>query len=324
MSADELLTAAWSEQRLSDMDLRHVRFSGSRKDPWVREGAEATGGRAARPRSGDAGTTTVVTPPPRPNEAELAPLADRLLRSHGLDPSVYRPAPLNRRLSACLRAMRTDRADGEAETMLERRPDLGSTALDALLIGVTAFARDEPVFDAMSRVVVPRLAATGGHLRAWSAGCANGAELVTLAVLMAEAGIATRTAFLGTDCRPGAVAAAVAGSYREDELGVFPPEIRSRHFCRSGSQRHPAPALRVHMSWRIADVTRAVEDGPWDVILCRNVAIYLTPETQAALWQRLAGELRPGGFLICGTAERPATRLVRRVAPCIYARREDA
>ena len=65
------------------------------------------------------------------------------------------------------------------------------------------------------------------------------------------------------------------------------------------------------------------ECGPWDVILFRNVAIYLNPEHTVGLWERLAEQLRPGSVLVTGKAERPPAGLpLRRLFPCIYLKNE--
>ena len=66
-----------------------------------------------------------------------------------------------------------------------------------------------------------------------------------------------------------------------------------------------AGPLRRRTRWVQADATRRVLAGPWDVILCRNLAIYLTPSASAALFTRLAAALVPGGHLVVGKAERP-------------------
>jgi chemotaxis methyl-accepting protein methylase len=58
--------------------------------------------------------------------------------------------------------------------------------------------------------------------------------------------------------------------------------------------------------------------GTWDLILCRNLAIYLEPVAAEVLWMRLAEAIAPGGYLIVGKAEKPRVSSLRRVAPSIY------
>jgi len=73
------------------------------------------------------------------------------------------------------------------------------------------------------------------------------------------------------------------------------------------------------LAWKVADLARDIEEGPWDIILWRNMAIYLTAEMNEFLWKRLASALVPGGVLIVGKAERPPSELpLSNVKRCIY------
>jgi chemotaxis methyl-accepting protein methylase len=244
-----------------------------------------------------------------------------VLLDAGLDPHAYRSEPLNRRLPACLRALKVTSA-AAARELLASDPGLSHKALDALLIGVTRLARDESAFDALVREALPELDRRFGRLDVWSAGCANGAELHTVAVLFAHAGLAGRTRFLGTDCRDNAIREARAACYDEAGLSPLDRDLRGRYFEASESCWRLSESLREKIVWRQADLTRDTEPGPWDLILFRNTAIYLNEETTTRLWEELRAALRPGGFLMTGKAERPAaTGLVRR-APCLYQRVE--
>jgi len=96
------------------------------------------------------------------------------------------------------------------------------------------------------------------------------------------------------------------------------------HDAGFGSRYRLQRALRAAVRWRCGDALAAPEPGPWDLVLCRNVAIYLQPESAAVLWPSLATVLRPGGALVLGKAERPTgvADLVNE-GPCVF-RRVDA
>jgi chemotaxis methyl-accepting protein methylase len=89
---------------------------------------------------------------------------------------------------------------------------------------------------------------------------------------------------------------------------VLPREWLEQFFIpvEGGRAWRVRPALRTMLRWRVADVLREHEPGPWDMIFCRNLAMYLRTESMARLWQRLSRALRPGGVLVLGKAERPA------------------
>ena len=77
--------------------------------------------------------------------------------------------------------------------------------------------------------------------------------------------------------------------------------------------------LRRHTHWEDADLAEKTAEGPWDIILWRNLAIYLNPGPAAALWKRLTESLCAGGFLIVGKAERSPSGLdLAPICRCVY------
>ena len=274
---------------------------------------------------------------PAPAPREAAPLAAGdesflrwLLARSGLSFRHYKPETLARRLPACLRALRAPSA-GHARRMIRRHPPLADTALDALLIGVTSFYRDAPVFESLARHTLPdllrrwRADAAPRNFRVWSVGCSDGAELYTVAMLLVELGALWpfRVELVGTDCRPAALGRAAAGAFDEAALRAVPPPLLARYFTPEGGGYRVQRALRAAVRWRHADAVAAAEAGPWDLVLCRNVAIYLQPEATASLWSALAAGLRPGGALVLGKAERPTgVAGLAPEGPCVYRRTE--
>jgi chemotaxis methyl-accepting protein methylase len=246
-----------------------------------------------------------------------------IMNRSGLDASAYRPQPLNRRLQACLRALKVHSICAARE-LLERKPVLVARVVSSLLIGVTEFFREPNVFDFLRTQILPSMATINRRLRIWSAACSNGAELYSVAILLAEAGLLERTDLLGTDCRGDAIADAKLGLYDVSLMKLVQRPARDAYFERAGQGWKPVEALRRHAQWRIADLLDGVEDGPWDIILWRNSAIYLRRRPAEAIWRRLAETLSPGGMLITGKAEQPPqdTRLTR-VVRCIYSKNVD-
>jgi chemotaxis methyl-accepting protein methylase len=241
-----------------------------------------------------------------------------LFRRGGLDVRHYRTETLARRLPACLRKLRVANV-GLARSALERNPQLIHDALGAMLIGVTGFFRDTTVFDELAGQVLPDLLRRKRLLRVWSVACSEGQELYSVAMLLAELGAGGGVELLGTDCRVEATRAAALGAYDLNAVRAVSAERLARHFdClpasgatsddhrqreRTGLWRVKAP-LRAMTRWRTADVLTTIEPGPWDLILCRNVAMYLRCNASAALWNQLAGAIARGGYMVLGKAER--------------------
>lgn len=289
-----------------DDALRHIRFAGRAKDPSARCAHRA---QAHPDRARPAALRT---------SEPADPFLAWVLHRAGLAAESYRGRPLQRRLAACLRALHAN-TEAQARQRLTQRPDLLPSAISALLIGVTDFFRDQPVFDALRRQVLPELARPARPLRIWSAGCSSGAELYSVAILLDQAGLLAKSHLLGTDCREDAITDARECLYSSHELRGMEPSPRRRHFEPVGALWRPIEPLRRRVHWKVADLNRGVEDGPWDMILWRNMAIYLTAEAAGPIWRGLVSALAHGGVLVVGKAERPPVELpLTCMARCIY------
>lgn len=186
--------------------------------------------------------------------------------------------------------------------------------LDAVTVQETRLFR-LPAQCAALAALLPGLAdrarAEGRALRLLSAGCASGEEAFTLAALALDAAAGAAVEVLGVDvCRP-ALAAAAQGRLSPslaDPVALIPPALRGEF---PGGQ--PSPALRAATRFRRANLHRDLgATGPFDVVFCRNVLIYLTETARAALLARLVAALGPGGVLGLGPTDRHPPGLVHR------------
>jgi chemotaxis protein methyltransferase CheR len=215
---------------------------------------------------------------------------------------------LEARLARRLEALGLERAESYAE--LIESPD-GARELEllveALRVGETRFFRHLAHVRALTDVVMPALlrARAGGHVRAWSAGCATGEEPYTLAIVL-RGGLpapAYQVSVLATDISKEALAAARIGEYPSAALDHVPDALR-RAFA-------PAGGDRVRLAAELADLVtfeqRNLADADYprhmDLIWCRNVLIYFSPEARRQVVLRLIDSLAPGGFLFVGYAE---------------------
>jgi chemotaxis methyl-accepting protein methylase len=248
------------------------------------------------------------------------PFVSWLFERYGLDARAYNPGSLERRLRACLRALRVTSSE-EARALLEARPERGDVALDAMLVGVSGFFRDPRVFDGLATRVLPDLAARTGPIRVLGVGVSDGQELWTMAMLLEEAGTLDRAELVGLDCRPDAIARARAAEYTEVEVAGLSEERRARHLARAGDRWVVHPRLRERVAFRVGSALDPLTAAEADVALFRNVAIYLRPEDATRAWGSVVAALAPGGVVVTGTAERPPERLrLRPVSPCAFRR----
>lgn len=188
--------------------------------------------------------------------------------------------------------------------------------IDALTTNKTEFLREAAHFDYLRNAVFPNLT---GAVRIWSSGCSTGEEPYTLAMLCNEElrEIATRDVrILATDINHRALAQAKAGVYPAERLRQLPAHWVQRFWTlKQDADGQPvgeaSQALRRLVQYgRLNLMERWPMQGPFDIIFCRNVAIYFDKTKQAELWARFAKTLVPGGYLYIGHSERisgPAT-----------------
>jgi chemotaxis protein methyltransferase CheR len=239
---------------------------------------------------------------------EAAAFFDVLFELGGLRRDSYRLGYLERRLPACLRLLGAKSAE-KGIARLRAQPQLALNVLNAVLLGVTEFYRDQSVFQQVRDALIPAWSLRRQARRIWSAGCSDGHELYTMAIMLAEAGMLEDAELLGTDCRGQALARAAEGRFRTEALGG------------DGESLVIDARLRGHLRWRQADLLSGAETGPWHLVLWRNVAIYLEMDAARDSWRALAAEMAPGGCLITGKADYPPRGIgLVRIAPCIYQR----
>lgn len=205
-----------------------------------------------------------------------------------------------------------------------RAPDDSPLLLDLasrVTVTETYFFRDRAAFEALERHVLPALVAARRAqgrrwLRLWSAGCATGEEPYSLAIvldrLLPDRADWTLT-LLATDIHPGALAAAQRGRYREWAFRDTPADIRARYFRPRGAGRFEvARHIRQLVTFRLLNLAgaaypaAATDTEALDLVLCRNVLMYFTPEARRAAAHRLAAALAPGGWLIVSPTEAAA------------------
>lgn len=224
---------------------------------------------------------------------------------------------------------------------------LDSAELDSLLDGVeegetaarqkllcllttkfTGFFRHPRQFDLAARHAL-RLAGRQGRARLWSAAAATGEEPYSLAMALIELcpGENPPVSILATDVDPEALAVAQRGEYGEPALQELGPARRQRFLSDAGITRRwrLAPIVRRLVEFRalnLASVTWPVE-GPFDVILCRNVLMYLEACHRYAVLERVASLLAPDGLLMLDPAEHlgKAGHLFTPDADAVYRRR---
>lgn len=188
--------------------------------------------------------------------------------------------------------------------------------LNELTIGETYFFREPAQFDFIRGEVLPRLLSERGAVRAWSAGCATGEEAYSLAILLQELG--ARAQVVGTDISRERLAHARRACYTGWSLRGVPEPVVERYFRRGRNRFELSSRVRGAVTFRplnlADDAYPSAASGIWgmDLVLCRNVLIYLDPGTVARVARRLLNSLSQEGWLFLGASDPPLSDLV----PC--------
>ena len=224
----------------------------------------------------------------------------RLLREHGLDD-----------VNALSREVRQ-----------QPDSDLARQVLDAMTTNETLFFRDQYPFDALRDLIFPELTAAkgvNGKIKVWSAASSTGQEACSIAMTANESVPgAGRVHILGTDFSTKAVATANKGVYSQMEVQRgLPIKQLVRFFEQDGNRWNVRPELKKMMQFQHANL---VDDqlsmlvrshGPFDVVFCRNVLIYFTPQERANVVDRIARNMHKGGYFISGATETPEGKTSR-------------
>jgi chemotaxis protein methyltransferase CheR len=189
--------------------------------------------------------------------------------------------------------------------------ELRALALE-LTVPETYFFRHIDQIHAFADVALPEARAARGPIRKLnilSAGCASGEEPYSLAMVVRERGadFSWSVDIRGFDINPAMLAKAARGRYSEWALRETPAISQRRWFRTVGREFELEEGIRAAVTFQ--EVNLAQENTElwapqrYDVIFCRNLLMYFTPDSAQALVARLTRSLAPGGHLFLGHAE---------------------
>lgn len=235
--------------------------------------------------------------------------ADILERATGQRVSSARSWRIDAALRPIARALGLDTLDQLADRIDAGDRALAASVTEALLNNETSFFRDMAMFEMLRAEVLPALArARAGtkRLRIWSAGCSTGQEAYSLAIMIQDDPArwdGWRFDILGTDVSTAAVAQARRGSYSQFEIQRgLPVRTMLKAFHQTGEEWAIDPALRQSVRFGAHNLLD-VAPGRFDLVLCRNVLMYLQPEARSRVFDRLGNALEAGGVLMLGAGE---------------------
>jgi chemotaxis protein methyltransferase CheR len=246
---------------------------------------------------------------------ELSFIADYVKRVTGIHLDQSKKYLIESRFKPLMRELNLN-SFAEFNTRLSRDPALQKRVIDAITTRETYFFRDNGPFELLRHKLFPeminkKLRSAAGmrpSIRIWSAACSTGQEVYSIAIILRELITnieAWDVRILGTDISDAAIQKASYAKYSrlEVERGL-PPQVLSRWFTPEGDLFKVRDDVRFMATFQKGNLLEPFNHlGKFDLILCRNVAIYFTHQDKMLLFERIATQLNPGGFLIVGASE---------------------
>jgi two-component system CheB/CheR fusion protein len=245
----------------------------------------------------------------RPSEEQFGRIFSQLRTAVGVDFSHYKRPTIERRLQRRM-ALHKLAEVREYLDLLERQPQEARLLYQDILIHVTFFFREPDSFAVLAEKVFPKLLAErrgDEALRIWTPGCSSGEEPYSVAISLLE--------FLGdkadgipiqlfaTDISETAIETARAGLYSEAAVRPVAPERLRRYFSHLDGKYRVNKRVREMCIFARHDLMRDPPFSRLDLVVCRNVLIYLDQFLQQRLLAAFHYALKPNGFLMLGGAE---------------------
>ncbi len=189
--------------------------------------------------------------------------------------------------------------------------------IDRISTNETLFFRDKRPFELLQHKIIPdlidtRRATSSGFfpvpIRIWSAACSTGQEIYSIAIILKELlrdMSAYRIRLLGTDLSNAAIARASKGEYNQFEIkrGLSEAQLQ-KYFTFNGSTWQINAEIRDMVSFRKINLVAPLNGiGKFDIIFCRNVAVYFNMTSRKRLFLNLSKVLERDGYLIIGATE---------------------
>ncbi len=245
------------------------------------------------------------------NSTALQRIFASLRRQTGHDFSLYKQNTLSRRITRRMIVNQIDQIDDYVR-YIEDNPLEIDTLFRELLIGVTSFFRDHQAFAVLEQRIIPQLflnRPSDTPIRIWVPGCSTGEEAYSIAMLLREQSDRRNekceVQIFATDIDIQAIEKARQGMYNRNIAADVSPERLQRFFFRDGDTYQISKRIRDMVIFAVQSIIKDPPFSRLDLISCRNLLIYLSPELKKKVIPLFYYGLKPDGFLFLGTAETP-------------------
>ncbi|WP_028307483.1 CheR family methyltransferase [Desulfitibacter alkalitolerans] len=175
--------------------------------------------------------------------------------------------------------------------------------LDKITINVSEFFRNKEIFDKLESDIIPQLLKKNNRLKIWSAGCSIGSEAYSIAMILDKLTPNITHAIHASDVDERILNEAKEAKYRYDLLKNVSQERLNKYFIKDEAKYQLRDIIKNRVVFKKHDLLKDHYEKDYDLIVCRNVTIYFTKETQNTLYTNFKMALKPGGILFIGATE---------------------
>ncbi len=244
------------------------------------------------------------------DEMVLREILQSVKQATGNDFTHYKRPTLFRRLAKRMMEINIPSLE-EYKTFLSQNPQELKVLGKDFLINVTRFFRDTEAFEHLRTTVVPAIVAdkkNKDQIKVWSVACSSGEEAYSLAILFAEYLGREKLSDLqvkifATDVDPQSLDTASKGIYQKNIEKDLPPHILKKYFVKDEDHYRISSDIRKMVVFAKHDILKDPPFSKMDLVLCRNMLIYIEPYLQAKAMQKIHFSLNLNGFLFLGSSE---------------------
>lgn len=243
------------------------------------------------------------------NETELRRILMILLNKHRVDFTLYKQSTIIRRIVRRIALHKLNNVGQYVRFLLEN-PGESNLLYKDLLINVTSFFREPAMYTALSKKIFPTLLKPrreNDPIRIWVPACATGEEPYSIAMCLFEwlkdRAITTPIQIFATDLSESAVTKARSGIYGRNPPPNISPQRLKKFFTRIEGNYQIIKPIRDICIFATHNLLKDPPFSRMDIISCRNVLIYMEPDTQKKILQAFHYALNPGKYLVLGKSE---------------------
>lgn len=227
---------------------------------------------------------------------------DAVYHNFNMDLRGYKENQLKRRIDSLMLSLGVKSYD-EYLNLLLKKEDYKTKFFDKITINVSEFFRNPEIFSYLENTVLPDLLKKFNKLKVWSAACSVGAEPYSLAMILSELIDKTKFTIDGTDLDKIILQKAKEGVYNSLYTKNISAQRLNKYFDISKDNYILHDNIKRLVNFKHHDLILDNYPTGYNLIICRNVTIYFTRETQDKIYHNFYNSLVPGGVLFIGATE---------------------